>query len=81
MKPKLLKLADTAKFNCLSRDLYWSVSGNYGKGQTYATLRWTGYDDANWWDNVSSSDQFIKQTAPNGKNYYLNVDTREVFTD
>jgi len=41
----------TASFDQLRNDLYWKLyAGEDG------FIRWTGYDDRNWWDNVSPTD-------------------------
>lgn len=42
------------------------------------TMRWTGYNDAYWWNQVSKSDQFQIKTAKNGTRYRLNPESREV---
>ena len=42
-----------ASFNQLSNDLFWKFyAGEDG------FIRWTGYNDAYWWDNVSLSENF-----------------------
>lgn len=57
----------TATHSQLGRDLYWSLFIP-AEGRT---LRWIGYDDANWWDNVCPLDQFRNQTGQTGKVYRL----------
>lgn len=40
-----------ATFDQLRNDLYWKVyAGEDG------FIRWTGYDDRNWWENVAPTD-------------------------
>jgi hypothetical protein len=40
-----------AEFTSLGRDLYWKVYAG-----TDGFVRWGGYDDRNWWDNVAPTD-------------------------
>lgn len=61
-----------ATFNIYSRDLFWSIFID-GK-----TISWSGYDDDYWWKNVSITNQF-RMKEHNGKRYYLNPETNEVF--
>ena len=63
----------TATQNQLSNDLYWAF---YRSG--HSTLRWSGYNDAYWWNNVAKSDGFqIRQNG--GHTFKLNPATNEVF--
>ena len=39
---------EKAKFTHLNRDLFWRL---YTLED--GSIRWTGYDDSNWWDNVA----------------------------
>lgn len=43
-----------ARFEQIRNDMFWTIydieSGKF--------IRWQGYDDAYWWQNVSKSDQF-----------------------
>lgn len=56
-----------ARFNQISRDLFWEVFD----GTDY--IRWSGYDDSFWWNNVANTEQFQVR----GK-YKLNPKTDEV---
>ena len=56
-----------ARFNQISRDLFWEVFD----GEKY--IRWSGYDDNFWWNNVANTEQFQVR----GK-YKLNPKTDEV---
>ena len=70
-----------AEFSSLGRDLFWKlpILEYYGNSNAYfEILRWTGYDDANWWNNVSNKEQFQIKGAKNGKKYKLNPETNEV---
>lgn len=60
-----------ARFSQLSNDLFWSI---YVNGET---IRWIGYNDAYWWNNVAKTDQFlIKESG--GKKYQLNPESDEI---
>lgn len=62
-----------AKFNQLRNDLYWSIYD-----QEDGTIRWIGYDDRYWWDNVSTSDHFRNKTGKSGRIYRLDPETGTV---
>lgn len=61
-----------ASFTQLSNDLYWRVYD----GQDF--IRWTGYDDANWWNNVANQDSFRRRVGSDGRVYTLDPDTDTV---
>lgn len=67
-------MPQTASFSQLRNDLYWSLyAGEDGM------IRWTGYDDANWWDRVSKTDAARKRVGKvTGRTFVLNCDTGEV---
>lgn len=60
-----------ARFQQLRNDLFWSIFDL----DENKSIRWTGYNDAYWWNNVATSDQFQIR----GK-YRLNPFTGEVAT-
>lgn len=63
-----------ATFNQSRNDLYWSVWGGED-----GTIRWSGYDDGNWWDNVSKTDHARKRVGKvTGRTFVLNHDSGEV---
>lgn len=64
----------TATFSQSRNDLYWShYAGEDG------TIRWSGYDDKNWWDNVSPTDAARKRVGKvTGRTFVLNHDTGHV---
>jgi hypothetical protein len=63
-----------AEFNQHRNDLNWSIhAGEDG------FIRWTGYDDAYWWDQVSKTDHARKRVGKvTGRHFVLNHDTNEV---
>lgn len=56
-------------------DLFWRCSFFLEDG-TWVSLCWTGYNDANWWDNVSADAAIATDSA--GNRYRLHYDTLEV---
>ena len=43
-----------ARFQQLRNDLFWEVfDSEQGK-----SIKWMGYDDSYWWNNVAKSEQF-----------------------
>lgn len=60
-----------AEFSSIGRDLFWRhfdmVDG---------FIRWSGYDDANWWKNVAPSG--ATRTGKSGRVYTINYTTNEV---
>ena len=63
-----------ADFDQINNDLYWKF---YAGEDEF--VRWTGYDDNNWWDKVSKSDNFRQKTGKHtGRIFELNPDTNEV---
>jgi hypothetical protein len=41
-----------ARFQQIRRDMFWEIFD----GKDF--VKWNGYDDAYWWENVANSDQF-----------------------
>lgn len=63
-----------AKFSQSRNDMYWTAWDTVD-----GYVRWTGYDDANWWDNVSTRPAAFTRTGPkSGKTYTLNFETGDV---
>ena len=58
-----------ATFSQLGNDLFWSffVPG-------IGTIRWGGYGDAYWWQNIAHSEQFTTQKKE-GRTFVLDVKT------
>lgn len=59
----------TADFDSLGRDLFW----RYRDSQD-GTIRWTGYDDANWWQNVAPANRDRKGPVT-GRTYRIDYET------
>lgn len=58
-----------ARFEQLRQDMFWSI---YDR-KTDQIIRWSGYNDANWWNKVAPSCAFRVR----GK-YTLDPETNEV---
>lgn len=66
-----------ARFSSLGRDLYWK---HWDKDDGF--VRWIGYDDANWWQNVAPLER--ARTAigkKTGRRYVIDFSTTIVRTD
>lgn len=64
-----------AKFSQLRNDMYWT---HFDLDDGY--IRWIGYDDAYWWDNVSKTDNArIRTGKVSGRVYELEHVSGTVF--
>ena len=61
-----------AEFQCLGNDLYWKF---YDPQDGF--IRWVGYDDDNWWQNVAPKRR-DRIGEVSGRTYRINFDTNEV---
>ena len=61
-----------ATFNSLGRDLFWK---HYDIKDGF--IRWGGYDDANWWENVAPKMRERKGTVT-GRTYRIDFDSNLV---
>lgn len=59
-----------ARFNKIGNDLFWEFFDR--ASESY--VKWTGYNDDYWWNNVSISKEFQVK-----KGYRLNPRTCEIF--
>lgn len=64
----------TAEFDSIRNDLYWSFwAGSDGR------IRWTGYNDAYWWNNVSKSDHARTRVGKDtGRSFVIDFETGKV---
>jgi hypothetical protein len=72
MEPKREPIG-IATFERLSRDLYWTY---WHEGER---VSWSGYDDAYWWDRVSTTEQSSIRTLKSGKKLRVDFKTNAVF--
>lgn len=61
-----------AEFQSMGNDLYWKV---YDMEDGF--IRWTGYDDGNWWRNVAPARR-DKVGEKTGRTYRINYETNVV---
>jgi len=63
-----------ARFEQSRNDLYWDI---YDLDDGF--VRWTGYNDDYWWNNISVTEGFKKRTGKvTGRIYELNIETGDV---
>ena len=61
-----------AEFQALGNDLYWKL---YDTQDGF--IRWTGYDDQNWWQNVAPAKR-DRTGLRSGLTYRINFETGDV---
>ena len=67
------------EFSRSRNDLFWRCYCPvcYQNNYTFTTLRWTGYDDDHWWNNIAPKRS--KQTCPICKTMFrLDFETNKV---
>jgi hypothetical protein len=62
-----------ATFTSLNNDLYWKVFD-----RNYNYVRWIGYDDRNWWENVATQESWRRRVGSDGRVYTLDPETNRV---
>lgn len=68
-----------AEYHISRNDMFWEryfhdmVTGEFVK------LRWTGYNDSFWWDNVAPTEQARVRKGSNGKSYRIDFNTNDVW--
>ena len=62
----------------LGNDLFWEYNF-FDLSRKFVQLRWTGYNDAFWWNNVAPTEQARMVNGSNGKRYRIDFQTRKVF--
>lgn len=55
-----------AKFSQSRNDLHWSI---YISGEGF--IRWAGYDDDFWWDNIATDKDQMTRIGKDGTRYLL----------
>ena len=75
-------LKGKAEFNISRNDMYWrSCMYTHEDGEfEWYHVKWYGYNDANWWDNVSENASIVTCKGDKGteKKFKLNYKTLEV---
>lgn len=70
-------LIGKAKFESLGNDLFWDFC-KYDDSMPdhFIELKWYGYNDANWWDNVSPNAGVVEQ---GGRRFRIDFMTDDVY--
>lgn len=76
-KRKHIPLSGNAEYSRLGRDLFWKFYA-FNDNNEFVRVKWTGYDDAFWWDKVSITDQAQIRTGSDGRRYKINFETNRV---
>lgn len=64
-----------AEFSQSRNDMYWKLWDSDD-----GFIRWTGYDDSFWWNNISVKPDWQKRVgSKSGRLYHLNPETGDVF--
>lgn len=75
-------LKGRAEFRISGNDMFWSCCIFDWNGEIYEFyhIRWSGYNDANWWDNVSEKASVVTCTGDKGttRKFKLNYKTLDV---
>lgn len=61
-----------AKFDIIGNDLYWEVT--FFRDDEWFKCKWVGYDDDNWWLNVSPNMKRRTFTGNKGSKITLEID-------
>ena len=75
-------LKGRAEFGISGNDMFWSCCISDWDGEIYEFyhIGWAGYNDANWWDNVSEKESVVTFTGDKGttRKFKLNYKTLDV---
>lgn len=75
-------LKGRAEFRISGNDMFWSCCISDWDGEIYEFyhIRWSGYNDVNWWDNVSEKVSVVICTGDKGttRKFKLNYKTLDV---
>ena len=80
MKKKEL-LTGRAEFRIYRNDMFWSCCIlDFDNNFEFYHIRWVGYNDDNWWDNVSEKASVVTCKGEKGteKKFKLNYNTLDV---
>ena len=70
-------LIGKAKFESLGNDLFWDFCKYDGSmPDHFIELKWSGYNDANWWNNVSLNADVVEQ---GGRRFRIDFITDDVY--
>lgn len=75
-------LSGRAEFRISRNDMFWSCCIHDWDGETFEFyhIKWSGYNDANWWDNVSKKASITTCKGDKGteKKFKLDYKTLDV---
>ena len=75
-------LSGRAEFRISRNDMFWSCCIHDWDGETFEFyhIKWSGYNDANWWDNVSEKASIAACKGDKGteKKFKLDYKTLDV---
>ena len=69
-------MTQQARFSQSRNDMYWSI---YDECDGF--VRWAGYDDEYWWDNVATTEQARVRIGKSGRRYTIDFSTGAVSVD
>lgn len=72
------KLDKKAEYSQHRNDMFWKLR-MFDENMEWVSLTWTGHNDAYWWNEVAQTESARTLTAENGRRYYLDFDTNEVY--
>lgn len=72
-------LIGKAEARHLRNDLFWEMCFFDMITNEFVNLRWTGYNDGFWWNNVAPTEQARVKKVNNGKSYKIDFATNEVW--
>lgn len=68
-----------AEHSQLCNDLFWRYGFFDILTGEYSTIRWQGYNDGFWWNNVAPTDQARNRKGVNGRNYRIDFTNNIVY--
>lgn len=67
-------LKGRAEFDIHRNDMFWNACILDGETLEFFHPRWSGYNDAFWWDNVAEKNRTVKCTGSKGTEKYFRID-------
>lgn len=79
MKKKRKPLSGQAEFRIYRNDMFWDFHKiDCDNGFEFVKVKWTGYNDDYWWNNVATTEEAQVRVGSNGRKYRINFRTCEV---
>lgn len=67
-----------ADFDQLRNDLFWDFNEYDLTTSHFHKVKWTGYNDNYWWNNVATQEGYNIKKCECGKSFQLNYNNNEV---